>query len=73
MRRAGMVAERGLQLRGRRHERWHLGLTEGYSLMIGGPNDAVDRATPDLRDARSGEGPGLGACRAQSGQGISRR
>ena len=40
------------------------GLKEGYSLMIGGDEEPVERLTADLRDAGAGQGRGMGACRA---------
>ena len=46
MRRAGMVAERGLHFVDVGTSGGIWGLTEGYSLMVGGPNDAVDRCRP---------------------------
>ena len=46
MRRAAMVADRGIDFidAGTRGGVW--GLAEGYSLMIGGPNEAVERLRP---------------------------
>jgi len=38
------------------------GLTEGYSLMIGGDEKVTEYLRPDLRDAGAGERPGLGSC-----------
>ena len=46
VRRAGMVAERGLNFVDVGTSGGIWGLTEGYSLMIGGPNDAVGRLRP---------------------------
>jgi 6-phosphogluconate dehydrogenase len=46
VRRAGMVGERGLNFVDVGTSGGIWGITEGYSLMIGGPNDAVDRLRP---------------------------
>jgi 6-phosphogluconate dehydrogenase len=46
MRRAGMVAERGLNFVDVGTSGGIWGITEGYSLMIGGPNEAVERLRP---------------------------
>jgi 6-phosphogluconate dehydrogenase len=46
MRRAGMVAERGVHFVDVGTSGGVWGLTEGYSLMVGGPTEAVDRLRP---------------------------
>jgi 6-phosphogluconate dehydrogenase len=46
MRRAAMVGERGLNFVDAGTSGGVWGITEGYSLMIGGPNEAVDRLRP---------------------------
>ena len=46
VRRAGMVGERGLNFVDVGTSGGIWGITEGYSLMIGGPNDAVGRLRP---------------------------
>jgi 6-phosphogluconate dehydrogenase len=46
MRRAAMVAERGLSFVDAGTSGGIWGLTEGYSLMIGGPDEAVNRLRP---------------------------
>jgi 6-phosphogluconate dehydrogenase len=46
VRRAGMVGERGLNFVDVGTSGGIWGITEGYSLMIGGPNDAVERLRP---------------------------
>jgi 6-phosphogluconate dehydrogenase len=46
VRRAAMVAERGLHFVDVGTSGGIWGLTEGYSLMVGGPNDVVDRLCP---------------------------
>ena len=46
MRRAGMVGERGLNFIDAGTSGGIWGITEGYSLMVGGPNEAVDRLRP---------------------------
>jgi 6-phosphogluconate dehydrogenase len=46
MRRAAMVAEKGLHFIDAGTSGGVWGLTEGYSLMVGGPNEAVDRLRP---------------------------
>jgi 6-phosphogluconate dehydrogenase len=46
IRRAGMIAERGLHFVDAGTSGGIWGLTEGYSLMVGGPNEAVDRVRP---------------------------
>jgi 6-phosphogluconate dehydrogenase len=46
VRRAAMVAERGLHFIDVGTSGGIWGLTEGYSLMVGGPNDVVDRLCP---------------------------
>jgi 6-phosphogluconate dehydrogenase len=46
IRRSAMVAERGLHFVDAGTSGGVWGLTEGYSLMVGGPNEAVDRLRP---------------------------
>jgi len=46
IRRSAMVAERGLHFVDAGTSGGIWGLTEGYSLMVGGPNEAVDRLRP---------------------------
>jgi len=46
IRRSAMVAERGLHFVDAGTSGGIWGLTEGYSLMVGGPNEAVDRIRP---------------------------
>ena len=46
MRRAAMIAEKGLHFIDAGTSGGIWGLTEGYSLMVGGPNEAVDRLRP---------------------------
>jgi 6-phosphogluconate dehydrogenase len=46
IRRSGMLAERGLHFVDAGTSGGVWGLTEGYSLMVGGPNDVVDRLRP---------------------------
>lgn len=46
VRRAGMVGERGLDFVDVGTSGGIWGITEGYSLMVGGPNDAVGRLRP---------------------------
>ena len=46
VRRSGMVAERGLNFVDAGTSGGIWGLAEGYSLMVGGPNDVVDRLRP---------------------------
>jgi 6-phosphogluconate dehydrogenase len=46
IRRSAMVAERGLHFIDAGTSGGIWGLTEGYSLMVGGPNEAVDRLRP---------------------------
>jgi len=46
IRRSAMVAERGLHFVDAGTSGGIWGITEGYSLMVGGPNEAVDRIRP---------------------------
>ena len=49
------------------------GLKEGYSLMIGGDKDPVERLTPHLRSSRPREGPKAGDTSAHPAPDTSSR
>ena len=69
MRRGGEVRERGLRFMDCGTSGGVWGLDEGYSLMIGGDDAAVERAAPDLRDARAGASDRAGGTSARSARG----
>jgi 6-phosphogluconate dehydrogenase len=73
IRRAQALRERGVRFVDAGTSGGIWGLAEGYSLMVGGDDDAIAALRPALRDARARARPRLGARRPRRAPGTSRR